>query len=123
MTVWKYVLPIGDDVNKRAVGINIMMPLESEMLYVKPQYIKGKGWRIVAYARINDTSAPLTLRTFFVLGTGHDGSNMNSTKVFKSLGAADIKNGQKMWHVFYLPFGHVEELPIYGQEEYANAIR
>lgn len=113
VTVWKYTLPIGDDLNKLAVGVNIMMPMGAEMLYVKPQQIKG-GWQIVVYAHVEPT-AKFILRSFFIMGTGHDGRIMRN-RVVKSLGAADINDGQKMWHVFYMPLGHMTELQLFEQK-------
>lgn len=86
-SVWKFPLPIVDDVT-------IEMPQGARVLHVETQFDSAQMWALV------DPNQPLVQRRFKVVGTGHRHEDMDT---WHYIGTFPMFGGGLMWHVFEPP--------------------
>lgn len=85
-TVWKYPIP-------HASGIELLIPIGAEILHVGSQGAEGQMW-----VRVNPEN-PKVLRTFALVGTGHD--LPDHTKAY----VGSFQTPPYVWHLFEIVLG------------------
>lgn len=82
-TIWKYALPVKDE-------FTIEMPLNAKILAIQSQNEIGHMWALV------ESNAPMEMRTFVTIGTGHKVEATIDTHQYRGT----YRQVPFVWHIF-----------------------